>query len=73
MRHESCQHSVKRVVSFVVARTRYMTLHMCLCARTLVWAVWYRFALRVSVTAYPERVSAVWIMLAVVFAKLQDD
>eukprot|EP00802_Teleaulax_amphioxeia_P006340 Tamp_06344.p1 GENE.Tamp_06344~~Tamp_06344.p1 ORF type:complete len:666 (-),score=132.13 Tamp_06344:739-2655(-) len=32
-----------------------------------------RFALRVSVTAYPERVSAVWVMLAVVFAKLQDD
>jgi hypothetical protein len=50
-----------------------MTIHVCLCGRTLVWVVWYRFALRVSVTAYPERVSAVWVMLAVVFAKLQDD
>jgi centrosomal protein CEP76 len=31
-----------------------------------------RFALRVAVTAYPERVSAVWVMLAVVFAKLDE-
>ena len=29
-----------------------------------------RFALRASVTPYPERVSAVWVMLAVVFAKV---
>ena len=31
-----------------------------------------RFALRVAVTAYPERVSAVWVMLAIVFAKLDE-